>query len=306
MKRVDIKIGYLCNNQCSFCVQGDRRKTLGNKPGNEIKAAIKKAKKACAAIVFTGGEATLRGDFFELVSYAKDLGFKSIQIQTNGRMFAYLDFCRKAILAGATEFSPALHGDTAKLHDLLTNAPGSFKQTLEGIRNLKKLGQRVLTNTVITSKNYKRLPAIARLLVSLGVDQFQFAFIHIAGTADKNKDWIVPKKFQIMPYVKKGLDIGIKAGKQVMTEAIPYCLMSGYEGYVAEDIIPEGQVVEYTGVIEDYSAFRKKYGKGKTASCRHCVYFKRCEGPWKEYPALFGWEEFKPVLKLSNSLNLKH
>ena len=120
----------------------------------------------------------------------------------------------------------------------MTCAQGSFKQTVQGIKNLKKLNQYVLTNTVITSTNAKSLPKIAQLLVDLNVNQFQFAFLHIGGTAFKNKDWIVPKKSEIMKYIKKGLDVGIKANKRVMTEAIPYCLKQGYEDYIAEKIIP--------------------------------------------------------------------
>lgn len=297
MKRADIKIGYLCNNQCLFCVQGDRRRTLGNRPGEDIKKSIALAKKqGCDEIVFTGGEATLRDDFIDLVAYAKRQRFKRIQIQTNGRMFAYLDMCKKAVAAGANEFSPALHGDTAELHDHLTGAPGSFSQTVQAIRNLKMLGQRVITNSVITKPNYKRLPLLAELLVSLGVDQYQFAFVHIVGSAAVNHKEIVPKVSLIMPYVKKGLDIGINAGVSVMTEAIPYCLMRGYEQYVAERVIPDGMVIEYERVIDDYREYRNTIGKAKGPACKKCACYDGCEGPWKEYPELYGWKEFKPIL----------
>jgi hypothetical protein len=36
-------------------------------------------------------------------------------------------------------------------------------------------------------------------------------------------------------------------------------------------------------------------GKSKRAECRSCRWDARCEGPWKEYPELFGWDEFRPV-----------
>ncbi|MBU0579816.1 MAG: radical SAM protein, partial [Candidatus Margulisbacteria bacterium] len=84
MKRADIKIGYLCNNHCLFCVQGKNRELYGNKSCAEIKKAINLARKTCQDLVFTGGEATLRNDFLELVSYAKKLGFRYICVITNG------------------------------------------------------------------------------------------------------------------------------------------------------------------------------------------------------------------------------
>ncbi len=298
MERVDIKIGFSCNNRCLFCVQGDKRDFYGFKPKKEVVTFLKYAfKKGKKEVVFTGGEPCLHPDLLELVQSAKDLGFKEIQIQTNGRMFAYKDFCVNVIQSGATQFSPAIHGPNAKIHDFLTNSKGSFDQTIQGVKNLKKLNQYVLTNTVITTKNYKHLPKIAKLLVSLGVDQFQFAFIHLGGRAWENRDWIVPKKSQIMSYVKDGLEIGLKANKRVNTEAIPYCLMEGYEDCIAEKIIPKSMVFDTDFKIENYSKYRKYKAKAKGPNCKKCKYNKVCEGPWKEYPELFGWEEFKPVKK---------
>ena len=298
MERVDIKIGFGCNNHCLFCVQGDKRNFCEAKSKKEIKESLEDAfKKGKEEVVFTGGEPCLHPDFLELVKIAKDIGFIEIQIQSNGRMFAYNDFCLETINAGATQFSPALHGSNAKIHDYLTDSKGSFKQTVQGIKNLKKLNQYVLTNTVITSKNYKYIPKIAELLVSLDVNQFQFAFIHLGGTAWNNRDWIVPKKSKIMSYVKKGLDIGLKANKKVTTEAIPYCLMKGYENCIAEIIIPNSMVFDSDFVVEDYAKYRKDKGKAKGPNCIKCKYNKVCEGPWREYPEIFGWDEFKPIEK---------
>lgn len=296
-KRLDIKIGYQCNNHCLFCVQGDKRRECDFRGQLEIKEDLIEARKSCDSIVFTGGEPTIHPNFLDLVYFAKKLDFQTIQIQTNARRFVYKQFCRETIKAGANEFSPAIHGHTAKLHDFLTTVPGSFKQAIQGVKNLKELGQPVIANTVITKFNYRHLPEIAKLLVSLNVDQFQFAFVHIAGTAWKNRNFIVPKKSEIMPFIKRGLDIGIAAGKKVMTEAIPYCFMRGYEQYAAERIIPEAMVIENKFKIKDYKEYRINKGKIKGPRCKECIYFPICEGPWREYPEIFGWEEFKLVKK---------
>jgi len=289
MKRVDIKVGFQCNNHCKFCIQGNKREIYKNKTTKEIKEILKKTNRTCDGIVFTGGEPTVRKDLIELVRYGKNLGFKIIQIQTNGRMFAYKKYCQDMIKAGANEFGIALHGHNAKLHDYLTSSPGSFNQTTTGIKNLRALGQYILTNTVINKVNYKHLPEIAKLLVKLGVDQFQFAFMHINNVITKDPeliDKIVPRKSKVMPYVKRGLDIGIKAGVKVMTEAIPYCFMKGYEKHIAERIIPDSSVFDAGFAIEDYTNYRKTEGKAKGPNCPKCKYYKICEGPWKEYPQI--------------------
>ena len=82
-----------------------------------------------------------------------------------------------------------------------------------------------------------------------------------------------------------------------MTEAIPYCFMIGYEKYVAERFIPETKVFDADFIVEKYSRYRKENGKAKGNKCKECRWDKLCEGPWKEYPQFFGWDEFKPVLR---------
>lgn len=295
MKRVDIKTGFICNNNCLFCVQADN-KCKGNRSFEEIKSDLEDSKERCSEVVLTGGEVTIRADFFEIVELAKSLGYKNIQIQSNGRMFNSLGFCKKALEAGATSFALALHGYCEEQHDGLTMASGSFKQTVKAIKNLKSLDGDVLMNTVVVKQNYKDLEKIAKLLVSLDVDQFQFAFVHAMGNAWKNYDEVVPKMSDVKGYLHKGLQIGIDAGKKVMAEAMPYCMMKGYEDYVAERFIPSTEVrgKEYQNT-DDFGEQRRNSGKKKFIQCCECKFDKMCEGPWRDYPERMGEEEFEAV-----------
>jgi len=297
MDRIDVKCGFECNNRCRFCVQGDKRYEYGNKSTDEIKQTLAEGRKDADQIVFTGGEVTIRPDFPELVAHAKSLGFKVIQLQSNGRALASMEYARKVRDAGITEFSPAIHGPNPEIHDYLVNAPGAFKQTVKGVLNAKQLGLPVILNSVITLVNYRHLPAMARLFVSLHVDQYQFAFVHALGSAAKNWDEIVPRFRDIEPFVKEGLQVGIDAGVRVMTEAIPLCILSGYERYAAEFIIPRTKVFDANWTVDDYTKFRITEGKAKAESCRSCRHDPYCEGPWREYPERFGFEEFVPVPK---------
>ena len=294
-ERIDIKTGFHCNNKCYFCVQGDKRDRFGDKTADEIREQLDAAIEHSNSIVFTGGEVTIRRDLPELVAHAKSIGFNSIQIQTNGRMLAYRKMTEALIKAGATEFSPALHGHTPELHDYLTRAPGAFEQTAKGIRLLKKLGQHVLTNSVITRSNYRHLPELASVLVRLGVDQYQFAFIHPVGSGMTYFNQLVPRMSLIEPYVKRGLMVGLRAGRRVMTEAIPYCMMKDFESYVAERIMPRTRIYDAGFVLDDYTEFRLTEGKAKGPACKDCVYEPECEGPWREYPDEYGFDEFIPV-----------
>jgi len=292
IERVDVKTGFLCNNRCIFCVQGDKRDIHGNKSTQEVMETLRSARVDSDSIVFTGGEVTIRKDFLELVRYARELGFKIIQVQSNGRMMSYRKFCEETIDAGANEFSPALHGHTAALHDHLTRCEGSYRQTLQSIANLKSLGQTVITNTVITRSNYRHLQDIARLLTGLCVDQYQLAFVHPIGTAAKYFRSVVPRVALIEPYVKRGLAVGLQKGIVALTEAVPYCFMKGYERCVAERYIPRTKIFDARFVVDDYTEFRLTEGKSHGPVCGQCSWLPVCEGPWREYPEQYGWDEF--------------
>jgi len=298
--RVDLKLGFSCNNRCRFCVQGDKRLRLADLDTAELRIRLADARAHADNIVFTGGEVTLRADLLELVAHAKELGFGTIQIQTNGRMLAYRKNCEELIAAGANEFSPALHGHTAELHDYLTRAKGSFAQTSRGIRNLKNLGQPVITNSVITRSNYRHLPALARLLLRLDVDQYQLAFVHPLGSALESFHSVVPRLTLVAQYVAEALDLGIHNRRVVMTEAIPPCFLPGRERYIAERIMPETRVYDAKVVVESYTQYRLTEGKAKGPRCPDCAWNDQCEGPWREYPDHYGWDEFVPVKDKAN------
>jgi MoaA/NifB/PqqE/SkfB family radical SAM enzyme len=293
--RVDLKLGFSCNNRCRFCVQGDKRHRVADLETGELLDRLKEAREHADSIVFTGGEVTLRKDLVELVAFAKSLGFRIIQIQTNGRMFSYRKTCEALVEAGANEFSPALHGHTAELHDYHTRAKGSFEQTVKGIRNLKALSQPVITNSVVTRSNYRHLPELAELLIRLGVDQYQFAFVHPVGTAGDSLSSVVPRLALAARYLAEGLDLGTRAGVRCMTEAVPPCILPGREHLVAEWIMPETRVYDAQVIVESYRDYRLTEGKLKGPRCPECHWFERCEGPWREYPERFGWEELVPV-----------
>jgi MoaA/NifB/PqqE/SkfB family radical SAM enzyme len=298
IKRLDIKVGFSCNNNCVFCAQAHKRH-LGDRTTGELKNDLLLAlDNNCTEVVFTGGEPTLRDDIFELVSFAEDIGYKLIQIQTNGRLLSYENIVNKLIRSGVTEFSPALHGHNNEVHEIQTRTKGSFEQTVQGIKNLKKMEQYIISNSVITRFNYKILPQLVEFLLGLGVSQFQLAFVHPVGNALTNFDVVVPRKTDVKPFVHKALDIAKEHGIQkdmMMVEAYPFCFMQGYEEFCSELCIPQTEIRDSKMVVLEFDKWRKEKGKSKFSQCKDCRFDLICEGSWKEYSDKFGSGEFIPV-----------
>lgn len=64
-----------------------------------------------------------------------------------------------------TTIAIPIHGSTEKVHDFITQTPGSFIQTLTGIKNLLKLGAAVEVRIVVSRVNGEDLVNIAKLII---------------------------------------------------------------------------------------------------------------------------------------------
>lgn len=295
MRRLDLKVGFSCNNHCLFCVQGRKRCQYQDQSFSQIQNVLYQARLQCQEVVFTGGEVTIREDLFALVRYAKFLGYK-VHIQSNGRRFFYPDFCKRMVDSGVLNFTLAIHGHNQKVHDYLTGVKGSFTQTLFGIKNLVKLGVNVFTNTVITKTNYQYLPNLADLCIELGVKEYQLSFPHILGSALENQEEIIPRKSEVAPYLYKAINKGRLSNSLPKTEAIPYCFLNNFIQYIGDSIAPQTKVFDNDSFC-DFTWWKVNQGKVKGLKCKECKYEETCEGPWREYVDLFGWEEFIPIKK---------
>jgi len=182
-KTLKIILGFSCNNNCIFCLD-EKDRNIKSKTTAEIINEIEEGKKEGAAeIIFTGGEPTIRPDIFELVSYAKQSGFQKIQIQTNGRMLYYRDFCEKLIRCGADRFDIHIQGHTADLNDSMTKSKDNFIQTKTGIRNLKQLGQDVTVTIVLNRYN---IPFLEDMLSFAAAHRIKDIYISPAGYPDED------------------------------------------------------------------------------------------------------------------------
>lgn len=294
-RRADIKVGFACNNRCVFCAQGHKRLGCAHVPFAELVARLKLARETSDELVLTGGEPTLHPELIALVSEAKAMGYRSIQVQTNGRRLAYGPFLRALIDAGVTEVSPALHGPSAPVHESLTRAEGSFAQTVAGIRLAVRHGLPVVTNSVVVRANVRHLVSLVALLGSLGVKHAQLAFVHPVGTAWELFDQVVPRLSELAGPVRLAHATAMRLGMRLVTEAVPLCFLPGMQELAIESQIPDTTVIDWDGQPFDYSAWRPVQGKAHGPPCERCRVRDRCEGPWREYADRFGWDEFRPI-----------
>ncbi|MBU0579813.1 MAG: radical SAM protein [Candidatus Margulisbacteria bacterium] len=308
IKKSVVLLGYSCNNKCIFCTFGHKgRDTF--EPWLEVKRKIYQEKKnGSTYLELIGGEPTIYPAYIELVRYAKELKYNNIVSATNGRAIAYLDYARKLVEAGITELIFSIHGHEAWLHDKQTQVPGSFKQLIKGIKNLKKIGfKNISTNTTINTVNYKYLKNIGKFILNLGIVNSEFIFIDPNHWSKReNVKKMVPRISEAAFYMQDLLKL-VKGKKEYSWRVryVPLCFFTDFIEYISE--LRERTYFKSRHIAPDFinidvESSRPIFGRAKGDQCKKCVINKWCEGLWNKYIETYGTSELKRINEIPQGL----
>jgi MoaA/NifB/PqqE/SkfB family radical SAM enzyme len=323
-----------CNVSCRFCYYIGLHK---DRSTENIKKQIDIAKKyGMEHIDFSGGEPTMRGDFLELVSYAKKKGFKTICALTNGQKFIDKEFLKECRDAGLNEILFSVHGYNEKNHDWLTRVPGSFNKLMKSIENAKKNGIPFRTNTTVTKANYKHLTEHAKIFIKLKPIQSNFILFNDWDCAESVAEDFSIKYSVASPYLKKAIDKMKGHVKSINVRYIPFCFMLGYEKYVCDYsqkiydpyewsqrlLSKFGDPLNFQNTLKHYGfvvmgtlkfrpkfklnfneyledvflAYRRSTYKKPKDKCGKCKFNNICDGLEASYAKIIGTDELKPQI----------
>jgi His-Xaa-Ser system radical SAM maturase HxsC len=198
-----ILITEQCNHYCLMCSQppkaADDSWLL-----DEAENLIPLIPKNTSELVFTGGEPTTnRERFLKIISLTKSyLPRTAIHILSNGRSFKDPAFAEKYAqieLPDAMVGIP-VYSDDPTLHDYIVQARGAFDETIQGILNLKRLGQKVEIRVVIHKLSVQRLPELCEFIARnlLFVDHVALMGLEMMGFTRANLEelWIDPVEYK--------------------------------------------------------------------------------------------------------------
>jgi len=275
-----IYVGYYCNNNCTFCSEADEYlEHLKEKSLPEIKKELKIIRKHYDFVNVMGREPTIRPDILEIVKFAKSLKFKRVGITTNGRLLSIPVFARALLKTDINQIGISLSGASATVHDRQTRVPGSFAQTITGIKNVlkyKKSEVSLLINLPMNKLNYKELKAELKLLTELGVQEINILNVSPLSRRSRTKKIIMPMA-KLGAYVFKILKnngyLERKNLKILLVEFPPCSLPEEARKYF-------------------FPCLEKNNHKVRIPLCRNCPYKDRCDGILDSYLDLYGSSEF--------------
>ena len=197
-----------------------------------------KNKRRWKGLTLTGAEVTLRHDLPVLARAARAAGFEHVRIQTHGMRLADPAYCRELVAAGIDEFFVSVTAADAATHDAITGVSGAFDRTVRGLENLDAIeGVTTLTNTVITRRSYRQLPAVvARLAHLRRLAQMEFWTYWPMRETDE-KDLVVSHPV-VLPWLVSAIDAARNLGRAVEVKNFPKCLL-GDHGDALDNDQPE-------------------------------------------------------------------
>jgi len=144
--RVYFEITLACNLRCRYCYNNSGAPRLDELNTKEIFDALTDLKKHNVIdIRFTGGEPTCRKDWFEIMSYAKDLGF-AVSCNTNA---AYTDKSIPEKFAALNIEQVTVSLDGGKENHERNRGKGTFDRTINNLKSMHDLGVNLRINTLV-------------------------------------------------------------------------------------------------------------------------------------------------------------
>jgi radical SAM protein with 4Fe4S-binding SPASM domain len=200
--RMDIALTYRCNNKCMHCYAGGPRQTA-ELTTEQWKAVIDKLHNlGIPQVVFTGGEPTMRDDLAALIVYTQKMELVS-GLVTNGRKLKDKAYLQSLLDAGLDHVQITVESHDAKVHDEITGAPGSWEETVEGLRNALALPTYTVTNTTLNKLNVDGIDATIEFLHGLGVKHFACNSLIYSGKAPAIAETFALEEASLVPILER-------------------------------------------------------------------------------------------------------
>jgi uncharacterized radical SAM superfamily Fe-S cluster-containing enzyme len=227
-----------CNMMCDPCFMDANQvgyvHELGWDEIQEILAnALKIKPRRQMSVQFSGGEPTMSPYFLQAVSYARKIGYNSVQAATNGIEFAKSkEFCKKAFEAGMRyaylQFDGI--GNDANGHRQIGNL---FDVKLRAIENMHEAGiEIVLVVTIVNNVNNDQVGTVVKFAME---NPKKIAFVSFQPVSFTGRDEdITPERRLRQRYTLSHLakDVSAQVGKVEPTrDWFPISLFSTFAGF---------------------------------------------------------------------------
>jgi len=175
-------VNHACNLHCTHCydVVPYRRRDLSTEQALTLIDRLKAA--GVTFIAFSGGEAFLRKDLFELMAYCKRQGM-DFGARSNGTRITRIVAQRLKEL-GIAVVGVSFDGATPETHDAV-RGPGAFEAAVAGLQALRAEGIQAQMEVVLSRQNAHEAVAFIDFGEAIGASEVNFSTMAPQGRAQQ-------------------------------------------------------------------------------------------------------------------------
>lgn len=159
-----------CNLTCIHCYQESTPNLSEDKlTSDDWRLVIEQAASiGCRQLQFIGGEPLIFSQIFELAAYARQLGYESLEIFTNGTL---LNPGRiQAIKDLGIKVAISLYSHIPEIHDAVTTMRGSYEKTVRAMELLRKANIQTRVGVVVVKVNQPTIDDTLKMIKDFGFD----------------------------------------------------------------------------------------------------------------------------------------
>jgi len=245
-----------------------------------------------------GGEPTMRRDIFRMAAMARRLGYTRVKLQTNGMMLAYAGYAQRCAEAGITEVAFSMKGASSATHDRIARTEGCFDLMARGIGLAREAGLALEGDLLVTASNAAELPAMVSLGLSWGLRSFR---VWLLSAVDATRDdpavrAEVPRMRDVVPALVAAMEAHAEVGAGLLVSLhTPACVLPESLHGALFDAASFGLRVVNPGGHAFDLANSPIEGGHFLPSCAQCRHRPSCNGLRRDYLAVHGEDEFRPV-----------
>lgn len=186
-----------CNEHCFHCGSNCDYTSFNELTTDEWKRLLDEVREdfdiSKMMLCITGGEPLLRQDFFEIMSYAYQLGY--VWGMTSNATLITPEIAHRLAVCGMKTISVSIDG-LEGTHDRLRGLKGGYQKAIEGIQNLinEDAFTSVQITTVVNHENIGELDALFEIFKGIDIDSWRVIHLEPIGRALQRPEMMLTKE----------------------------------------------------------------------------------------------------------------
>ena len=186
LRQLFLELTLRCNEHCFHCGSNCMPQSREELSVDEYRRILEEVKEDFDLrrlyLCITGGEPLLRPEFFDILGYAHELGYRW-GMTTNATLITR-EVAHRLAESGMLTVSVSIDG-LGETHDRLRGLPGGYDAAMRGIQNLidEKAFQNVQVTTVVNHENIGELDDLFRVMDGLDIDSWRVINLEPIGRA---------------------------------------------------------------------------------------------------------------------------